>query len=469
MSFPTLFIGIQVIIISYLLRNFMTSTPNGISVRLINNLRDQACDTALQIHSFDGHCRNFRQPDINSCRLGFSFSICDDYSVDATEFLKGFKVPTEAADVAEIETLNELLQTFAHFFSKGAAAEVRVPPKIFERLLERLAVSVSRHDLGGNSMQSALRAAKEGCKVELAGPTPISYTGKLPLNLNTVSIPLTKTDVHLVLEYKAGERYAGQTAPRSNRFYVNADTYNPQLYGLTDLRPQEVDIVVIGGVQLLVLDKELKGRVNQIKDFHTSMKFDHKKRVHFELADIRDKGFHELLSDILKETDSLGLNEQELMHQLQFLEGSDISDTNSRPTAQQLVDTINALLKLYRVKGYSLSRLHLHSVKLQVICSTAAWSTPVIPTARSALVATQLACNSTDIQSAEVHWEQLQFSTGEGSITLNDEHPVQTWKTEDFTCAAALVPYCVEAKRTKSLGDNISGVGLAYHSLITGA
>jgi ADP-dependent phosphofructokinase/glucokinase len=280
---------------------------------------------------------------------------------------------------------------------------------------------------------------------------------------------LNSTDIHLVLEYKAGEKYAGYTAPRSNRFYVNADTYNPQLYGLTDLKPQEVDLVVIGGVQLLVVDDELKGRVEQIKDFHRSMQVDHHKKVHFELADIRDRGFHEHLSGVLNETDSLGLNEQELMHQLQFLKGGDIHDSNSRPTAQQLVDTINALLKLYRERGYKLSRLHLHSVKLQVICSTAAWSTPVIPTARSAIVATQLACNSTDIQSAEVHWEQQEFSTGRGSITLNDEHPVQTWETEGFTCAAALVPYCVEAKRTKSLGDNISGVGLAYHSLVTEA
>lgn len=465
MSYATLFIAVQVIVISYLLRNIVIGTPNGISLRLINNLREQACDTSLQLHSFQGDCHAFRVPNTQNCRLGFTFSVCDDISVDATEFLKGYPVPRREFNHERTDSLTELLETFAYFFSKGSAAELRVPQDVFRSFQQRLKEVASVKDLGGNSMQMALRAAKEGCNTELAGPVSESDVRLLPLNMRVVSYLVDNPDIHLVLEYKEGDQYGGWRAPRSNRFYVNSDVHNIKPYGLHDLNPVDIDIAVIGGVQLFILDSNLESKVNELLDLNHRM-HQHQKKTHFELADIRNDRLHSLLGYLLKQVDSLGFNEQELQHQLQFIQGKSVDDSSSQPSSQFLVDSLIKLLREYRAKQYIISRVHLHSVKIQIVCSTQAWSSPRVPAARAALVATQLACNSTDIQSSEVHWEQHSLNIDGQTITLTDEHPVQQWHVENFTCAAALVPYCVETKRTKSLGDNISGVGLAYHYLI---
>lgn len=138
-----------------------------------------------------------------------------------------------------ISTLKEFVENFIQHFKEGLNGEyVSQSKDLFMMLLGKLEDGdISRvRDLGGHGSVWTLRSQIEGCSVFTA-PNPTEFIlDKLVYpkaeNPSHLQIPedelkalmdKEKKDVHLVLEYNAGDQILGYTAPRSNRLYFVHD------------------------------------------------------------------------------------------------------------------------------------------------------------------------------------------------------------------------------------------------------
>ena len=75
-------------------------------------------------------------------------------------------------------------------------------------------------NLGGNAPVIALRMAREGAEVILGAQD----SPDLPIgNVSPSGPAVDVADIHLILEYKKGEKIGAFTAPRANRFIIHAD------------------------------------------------------------------------------------------------------------------------------------------------------------------------------------------------------------------------------------------------------
>jgi len=190
------------------------------------------------------------------------------------------------------------------------------------------------------------------------------------------------------------------------------------------------------------------------------------KHVHFEFANFYDKEFFDYFyAETFGFYDSLGINEQEIDNLIQYIRTGELTHlSDSKPTLTNSVFAINDLLKL--MKG-QLSRLHFHSLFVHAICSNKDWETPTIAVANSVLIASMKACLSTDIQSTDILIQDEPFKIFPDSeqVSFTKEKPIVEWNYGDYQCAISPVPVCRHPKETAGIGDNISGMGLAYHRL----
>ncbi|KAA3675393.1 ADP-dependent glucokinase [Paragonimus westermani] len=226
-------------------------------------------------------------------------------------------------------------------------------------------------------------------------------------------------DVHLILEYDAGERWGTLVAPRANRlsnisiisclflrYIIIRDQESPRLSGLwpglletwqtlvsgagaatgSNIdKPPYPDLVVIGGLQLM--DNWGFRNVPDIRSARLAelgmflCKLPSETLVHFEMASFVNQVFaNEMLRRILPHVDSIGLNEQELPNLASLLSNGTITSISSAyPRAAHMLDamrTVWAFLNdpsLPRVSSASgpgwrrLSRIHLHTIAHQLI------------------------------------------------------------------------------------------------------
>lgn len=460
------------VLIVFLSQLYLSSTSHSTKPFSLESLRHAACNSVISFSTKETHCFDYRHPGLDSCKLAFGFAAVQDVIVLTSKILKSLPAPSQAIYHPEITSKQDFLETFADHFSRGAAAEFRVPKEVFQELLTLLKqVSVSE-DIGGNAVMMAIRAAHEGCKAYLSSPLTFDLLEYFPSGLSALNALVDKADIHLVLEYKEGEKWGKYKAPRTNRFYVNHDLENLKvevLKGLNEIDPDSVDMYIFGGLQL-IQNLDYKEFLNNLVQLNTKAQ-QKNKPTHIELADFQNPEFYSDLVKLVKDVDSVGLNEQELGKLLATLKGENFTGYPSKPSLSPLIQDSLTLLQLMKQTGASMNRLHVHSIISQIVCSTDRWSNPLVPSARSALLATQLACNSTDIQQnyVSVFEGSVELPTMSGelltwNVTMNNL--AHCWNASfGFQCCASIVPTCIDPVTTRALGDNISSMGLVYHKL----
>jgi len=126
-------------------------------------------------------------------------------------------------------------------------------------------------------------------------------------------------DVHLILEYKAGEEWGDIVAPRANRYILHNDQNNPTINSLESfdelLSEFNPKLFVVSGLQMLdnypfkndLREKRIQKVQEQIAKQGKST------LIHFEMASYVELELLELLLKyVIPYSDSLGMNEQEI-------------------------------------------------------------------------------------------------------------------------------------------------------------
>lgn len=363
-------------------------------------------------------------------RVVVGYGACLDLFVDAKDLFSQYTPPEVTSHTSQIRTKSELLESFAYFFSHGAAAERFVSgdeqaETLFDDLVKYATTSIDhRTALGGNAPVIANRLAMEGADVILAGRMSkilkdkirpgITLTGQADQSSgNAID---TKDDVHLILEYKRNEEWGKYKSPRANRFIIHNDKQNPTVSSLEDLdetlkhSQHPPNLFVVSGLQMMDNYPFMPGeRLSRVQQIQRQMKEQNEEttRIHFEMASFVDKSLlQELTSLVVPHADSLGMNEQELpnLHSM-LLHGnvSVVSDSNPRTAV-----VLDQMREVYNLLGEAsdanpdrrrLTRLHVHTLAYQVILveRKSAWKNTRIAAVKSSLTANRHVCASIDV------------------------------------------------------------------------
>ncbi|CAB3370150.1 Hypothetical predicted protein [Cloeon dipterum] len=418
-------------------------------------------------------------------RVAVGYGACNDLFADAAEFFDH-----EAAEPHYSPRLLErrqVIDTFAYFFRHGAAAERYIEnASLFDELVDNASGLPGAHfALGGNAPVMASRFVLEGCQVILAAKMTPELQQHLPPDLEVIGGEVTHDDIHLILEYKAGQTWGKFTAPRANRFIVHNDENNPLVKSLEpfgkELSAFEPNLLVVSGLQMMdnypYATGQREERLQKIKDQMLSV--GPKTKIHFEMASFAELDLLEQLTKyIVPFADSLGMNEQELpnlVSMLQYGNVSVISDSN--PRVASALDQMRQLFRLLRDKSDAagqrgVSRLHVHTLAYQAILTTkdsaVKWKNSGGAAAKASLTAHRHVCASPAVDTSRARLllddsfaaSRLQNSRRVG---VDSSEPVACWEEklpEVVTICVAPVLVCTQAHQTAGAGDNISAAGL---------
>uniref|UniRef100_A0A914PNG0 Uncharacterized protein n=1 Tax=Panagrolaimus davidi TaxID=227884 RepID=A0A914PNG0_9BILA len=136
------------------------------------------------------------------------------------------------ADHQTMDSMEELYETFIHFFSKGAPAErFMANEEAFEKLV-RLTENKDQkvhHYIGGNAALMAQKIASSfpTATAFLVGPIgPRSHALLHPSVVRNNSTRIAQDELHVILEYKQGEIIGEYVAPASSRFIASHDQFS---------------------------------------------------------------------------------------------------------------------------------------------------------------------------------------------------------------------------------------------------
>lgn len=446
-------IFIQSFLIGYLCFGSKNEQKQPYETSKLESLRLAACNSAL----LTSKCLDFQNPEESKCSIGFSFAALIDIKLRFTDFTNYFLPPSEAKHNEELKTKTQMLETLAYSFSTGRAAEFRVSKDLFELILETLKPIENWRTIGGNGAVMSFRAAHEGCKAYLAAPLTEEMTAYFPYKIKFLNTLVPSPDLHIILEYREGETWGKYSAPRSNRFYMNHDTQNTNP-GILESAYEinNIDVFVIGGLQLIENTETEDLFLSKALDIANHMKTKNIK-THIEMGDFHSYNYFKKLQTLLSIADSIGMNEQELGILLCHLKKIKFTGYPSKAPIKKYLDDLTDLIGELSANGYLASRIHLHTIYSQVICSDHQWSDSLIAAARSSILAGQFACNNTDLQ-----YSTFEFYQGED---WDNDTVSKCWEVKHMQCCLALVPTCLNVAQVSGLGDNISAIGLAYHKI----
>lgn len=391
----------------------------------------------------------------------------------------------------KISNLEEFGSTFGNFFSQGSAAERAASnEKVWKEILAPLQQSnyqqCSVHP-GGNAALIANRLADLSVSVLLGGPvgdglspllhssiiTQQKYHESLPQQ--EVPFPEVEDEVHLILEYRAGESWGPELAsPRANRFIISRDLQNSKLLAIEgfheSLSSYGPQILIVAGSHLLesLVEEEREQRLLALERALQSVP--ENILIHLEIAGVGDESFLEQMArKLLPLVDSIGLNEQEL-GALYRCTGGDKYQTNEFvvPTVQVAQEAVDHLLRLPYVRNgrgvHEITRVHLHYLSFHLIAQwpdnrpTERWNSQ---RARAAVAAAALAPT---IQACGADGKLPSYDLLHLRPTgLPEGKYIDEWENNGIQYWASTVLVCNVPLRTVGLGDCISATGLAYH------
>lgn len=393
-----------------------------------------------------------------------------------------FRAPDLAQHTEVLDTQEQLTQMMAYFFKHGAAAERYVNNGTLFKQLTTAAKTIPgyREALGGNAPVMAQRMAQEGAEVLLAAKLSESTRKSLHSNLKVLGEALEEDDIHLILEYKTGDKWGKFTSPRANRFIVHSDSSNPHLETVEDLEKQIIafdpSVLVVGGLQMMdnfpFKIGEVDTRLGKLRSLLASLP--KKINTHFEMASFTDpKLLQKILLNVVEYSDSLGMNEQELPNLVSMLQYGNVSLlSDAYPRVASVLDQMRVvyrLLKDTKDEGgrRKLTRLHVHTLAYQAILTKkgAPWKNTMSATAKASLTAHRHVCGSNYIheeKSKLLMDDSFSSSVSSASfrIPVHEKRPVSCWEEEDYEICVAPVLVCTQVRQTAGGGDNISSAGL---------
>lgn len=445
----------------------------------------------------------------NNPRVVVAYGSCSDLNVRAidflnyTESLKNFAIRDESDD--EIHTYDDFMRSFMFYFSKGAAAERYTPNKELFKSIVALAKKQSSHrwELGGNAPVMGKRFHLEGAKVLIASTMSKKQRSHLMEGIEVTEFEPSDDfvdDIHLIFEYKTGDKFGEHVAPRANRYIIHSDANNPmitslELLNVNDFHPK---LFIVSGLQMLdnFPFKPVSIRSERLMSVRNQMTTVEKSTlIHFEMASfVEIELIKELLTNVIPFSDSLGMNEQEVDNLVHVLETGKISlSADSNPRVATTLDQMRKVLRIVNLDYFKsrktdknfrmLSRIHIHTLAFQLLLNVkgSKWSNIKNAAAKSSLTAHRHVCQTSYVnpESAQLILDDS-FSTSadpndsEGDvrpkrIDIRSDDPVPCWNETiaidpttslDVVICVSPVLVCKEARKTVGAGDNISSAGL---------
>ncbi|XP_041362972.1 ADP-dependent glucokinase-like [Gigantopelta aegis] len=406
-----------------------------------------------------------------------------DYIVPGLDLLKKLGLtPGDMKDHKILLSLNELQETFFHFFAKGSAAErVYDNPDVFGQIRQTAeSLDTIEQYIGGNAALIAAQTAAlfPNVKILFVGPVGPQLRSLMP---DAIEIPessrIASDEVHLIMEYQVGDSWGGVVTTVANRFISSYDESNSQLTmldtffeGVNTFQP---DLIVISGLHLLDGQAaEFSGAKVRTLVAHLQA-VPHLDPIHLEFASMTNQAFvKQLVHEVLPNIDSLGLNEQELFVSSAACGGPHSSDLGAegQPVIHKVTDIILWLLKTF---GQSethpqsrLTRIHFHSLTYHIIGTKGlVWNNIQSAVAAGASRASHQACDVEELNSDIVDIKiplRYKLFTGDEERDFNSSEPVTYFTREGYHFAFSPVLVCKKPLKTVGLGDAISATGLMY-------
>lgn len=195
-------------------------------------------------------------------------------------------------------------------FKDGVAGERLVTdPAVFAQVVEAAKAAAHNRSVGGNAAIMAKRfaAVLTGGSVLLGGVVGADLAALLGPGVSLASPQAPTDEVHLILEYAAGEVYAGVTAPRANRFIISADRSNGALAPMEAFHKAVVaappSLLVISGLHMVdaARDGDTQYRSRRFKEVEEVVAATKASvpstPIHVELASVSDKAHMALIAE----------------------------------------------------------------------------------------------------------------------------------------------------------------------------
>ncbi|XP_045773584.1 ADP-dependent glucokinase [Maniola jurtina] len=426
-------------------------------------------------------------------RVALGYGACHDLFVNATSLLNPEDLKGNPEHFNEISSKEEFLKSFTYFFKHGAAAERFMSnSKLYDELVEEsLKLPDSRWAIGGNAPLMAKRFYMEGWKVLLGAKMSSKLRKYIPSDIQIVGSDDEdmRDDVHMILEYKADEKFGPYKSPRANRYIMHNDENNPLLTSLEKfgeyLPKFDPNLLVISGLQMMD-NFPFKQEGRDLREERLDLV---KKQIlsqplntlsHFEMASYVDlELLLHLTTKILPYVDSVGMNEQELSNLNSVLEyGKVIVVADSNPRVATALDQLRKTFQMIRQKNKEynskrkLTRIHVHTLAYQAILTVkgSEWKRTKAAAAKASLTAHRYVCNTQNIA-----LDKCKLLLDDSFSTTTDDNnnsrvffeptkPVACWEevldNDEVEICIAPVLICTEAQLTAGAGDNISAAGL---------
>lgn len=414
-------------------------------------------------------------------KIAVGFGSCQDLVVQSNEVIFD-RAPDIPEHFFSITTREEFLKVFAYFYQHGAAAERYISNStLFNELVDVAERAKSaRHHIGGNAPVMAKRFLNEGCNVLLGAQMSKSHQTHFPEGIQISGPIVDDDDMHLLLEYPAGQRWGKFVPPRANRFIVHNDHQNPELSSLdsfiSQVKNYNPNLLVVGGLQMMdnfpMSESKQRSRLQRVQELMKQQP--NSVRIHFEMASFSDLNLlRNLVESVIPYADSLGMNEQELPNLFHMMKYGNLSlVAESHPRVAVILDQMRNVFKFLQGTSESLgrrklTRLHVHTLAFQafLVDKSSAWKNTKAAAAKSALTANRHTCGSDiiDIKKAKLIMDEA-FSTSVNGfvrrIPFDTKNPVSCWDEDNVEICVAPVLVCTEVIQTGGGGDNISSAGL---------
>lgn len=417
-------------------------------------------------------------------RVAIGFGSCVDVIASAADVLRTLNasVPEDPQHFNTVHDQEEFERIFAYFFRHGAAAERYTNNETFFKKLAAIAklYSETKVEVGGNAPVMARSFLRLGVRVLLGAQMTEELRHRTGSEIEITGESVMHDDIHLILEYKKGEKWGKYASPRANRFIIHNDANNPLLSTLESFGDAvsrfSPHVVVVGGLQMMdnfpFLPGQRQSRLEKLAAVLSSVPKE--THIHFEMASfVEQECLKDIIDNVVFYSNSLGMNEQELPNLLGMLTNNSItivSDPNPRiaSTLDQMRMLYQTLHEIPETGGRRrLTRLHVHTLAFQAIMTQrgSTWKNSKSAAAKAALVANRHTCGSKQIEidNARLLMDES-FSTsiehGSERIEFRPEQPVSCWQEGEVDICLAPVLVCTQVVQTVGGGDNISTAGL---------
>lgn len=200
--------------------------------------------------------------------------------------------------------------------------------------------------------------------------------------------------------------------------------------------------------------------------------------IHVEFAHFSNKDFFELFErHVVRQADSLGMNEQELIMLLELWQDK-LEDINqardSKPSIEEILEQLKLFFEIAKEKKLPVSRVHLHPYGSFIMCyDPKKWEDAREAIVKSAM-ATPKFCKMTDrlkeedLENYDVPARPSYFEIPGSNIgeVVNVQKDNLTYKFnlgENTECYLQFFLKCRTLIKTAGLGDTISSTGFIYH------